>query len=206
MQSALSFRGAEITTATVQVNTLTLAGKQMTLAVYRQIPIEWPINRDGTMRGDAWGTVNYHDSECSKHEIEYKTHLHVVWLKDGELRRQKVGTGEPGQPRHFRPFNSEAADRFLSASWCEQGHSTIFDWAMLRHSGHCRMYEFEIAGITCEANAPSMREGHECPPPGASSLAAKELHDELSVEAARRERWPVRIAELRALPQLYIAV
>jgi hypothetical protein len=75
---------ATITTARVEIKTLTIGGKQVTLAVFRQLPEEDWLDANGHPKGWAWGTVNYHpDSGCKL----WWGHLHVVWQKGGELRR-----------------------------------------------------------------------------------------------------------------------
>lgn len=78
---------AEIKTATVEIKTLSVSGKQVTLALFRQIEKRDIFNGDGTFAGIPWGTVNYHPDKCS----EDSYHVHVVWQKDNELRRCNVG-------------------------------------------------------------------------------------------------------------------
>lgn len=77
---------ASIKTATVEVKTLTLGGKQMTLSVFRQLQEEELIDMEtGQFRGLPWGTVNYHPDCRTGAE-----HLHVVWQKGSALRRATV--------------------------------------------------------------------------------------------------------------------
>lgn len=80
---ALTVQNAEITTATVEVKTLTISGKQVTLAVFRQLKEEDWLTESGEAVGPAWGTVNYHPDKCGD-KLE---HLHVVWQRASELRR-----------------------------------------------------------------------------------------------------------------------
>jgi hypothetical protein len=79
---------AIIKTTTVEIRTLTLNGKQMTLSVFRQLREEPVIDEDTLeLRGQPWGTVNYHpDADCKAG----RPHLHVVWQKGAELRRATV--------------------------------------------------------------------------------------------------------------------
>lgn len=85
----LTVHNAQISTATVEIKTLTISGKQVTLAVFRQL-IEQPlIASDGTLNGVPWGTVNYHPDKCSSDDPR---HWHVVWQDGGELRRSRVDT------------------------------------------------------------------------------------------------------------------
>jgi hypothetical protein len=80
----LTTHEAQVTTASVEVKTLTIRGKQVTLAVFRQLieedVIEWSsISTKGTL----WGMVNYHP-EPSGPSLP---HLHIVWQKEDTLRR-----------------------------------------------------------------------------------------------------------------------
>lgn len=80
---ALTVHNAEVKTATVEIKTLTISGKQVTLAVFRQLQIgDW--YRDEEQIGQGWGTVNYHPDGACKRAGE---HLDVVWQRGSELRR-----------------------------------------------------------------------------------------------------------------------
>jgi hypothetical protein len=85
MPKQLTVHNATVTTAAVEVRTLTLSGKQVTLAVFRQLREEPIIARDGTLNGVPWGYVNYHPDKC-----EGDSHLHVVWQRGDELLRSSV--------------------------------------------------------------------------------------------------------------------
>ncbi len=85
---------ASVRTATVEVKTLTISGKQVTLAVFRQLMMEWLLdNERNQLRGEVWGWVNYHQRECA----DYGEHRHVVWQKGDELR-QAIVTQNCGYP------------------------------------------------------------------------------------------------------------
>ncbi len=88
-RTPLTVHNAEIRTATVEIKTLTLTGKQVTLAVFRQLREETLVDYDGTLSGTPWGTVNYHPDKCA----ERPAHFHVVWQKGSELRRSSVHRG-----------------------------------------------------------------------------------------------------------------
>src|SRR5262245_11222553 len=77
---------ATVKTAAVEVKSLTISGKQVTLAVFRQLLNEDLIDeRTGDLSGVPECTVNYFWGDC--HE---GAHLHVVWQKGTELRRSCV--------------------------------------------------------------------------------------------------------------------
>lgn len=88
MSPPLNVQNAQVSTAKVEIKTLTISGKQVTLAVFRQLIEEQLIAENGRLKGVAWGTVNYHPDKC--HDDD--PHWHVVWQLGNELRRSKVST------------------------------------------------------------------------------------------------------------------
>jgi hypothetical protein len=107
----LTVHNAEVKTAAVEIKTLTISGKQVTLAVFRQLKEELLIADDGTLNGVPWGTVNYHPDKCG----DKAEHWHVVWQKGLELRRSAVRKSLAPY-RDNTPFACDAADEWL-ASW-----------------------------------------------------------------------------------------
>ncbi len=83
---ALTVHNAEIRTATVEVKTLTLGGKQVTQSVFKQLQDRDLITNDGRLNGQPWGRVNYHPEKCSGDAA----HLHVVWQVGTDLFRARV--------------------------------------------------------------------------------------------------------------------
>lgn len=72
-----------IKTAAIEVKVMKIGNRQVTLAVFRQLPEEDIIDPvTGELRGMPWGRVNYH-VDCEGQS----THLHVVWQRGNELRR-----------------------------------------------------------------------------------------------------------------------
>ncbi|WP_326826444.1 hypothetical protein [Streptosporangium sp. NBC_01756] len=102
MTKILTTQNAQITTAIVAVETLTISGKQVTQSVFRQLLEERLISSSGELRGTPWGIVNYcPDPSCKTSPREAAiygpnpAHIHVVWQKDNELRRTTVWTKRP---------------------------------------------------------------------------------------------------------------
>lgn len=83
---------ATVKTASVEVKTLTISGRQVTLAVFRQLELSSLIDPDGpTLRGIPWGRINYHGAQdCEARGCG--SHIHVVWQEGDELRRDSVPT------------------------------------------------------------------------------------------------------------------
>lgn len=121
---------ATIRTASVEVKTLTLGKKQMTLSVFRQLPREHIMDPDTmTLRGTPWGIVNYFWDGCGYCKSDGE-HLHVVWEKGGRLFRACVGTlwQEDSDEVRGDPVALAAIDEDGETSWCSHpdyaGHYT----------------------------------------------------------------------------------
>ncbi len=83
----LTTEDVTITTLSIEVKVMKIGKRQVTLAVFRQLPDEPIIHPDtGNLKGIPWGRVNYH-VDC---EHMPTSHFHVVWQKDTELRRSLV--------------------------------------------------------------------------------------------------------------------
>ncbi len=121
MNPPLNVHNAQISTVKVEVKTLTISGKQVTLAVFRQLIDELLIAEDGRLKGVAWGTVNYHPDKCS----DDPPHWHIVWQLGDELRRAKVSAA-------YKPeevFWSKALTYLHAASihhWLVTGETRYF--------------------------------------------------------------------------------
>lgn len=86
--TSIVIENAKIHTATIEIKTLTIKDKQITLSVFRQIPYEDIIDGSNiylNLNGTPWGTVNYYWGEDKdKSSLNYH---HVVWQKDDDLKR-----------------------------------------------------------------------------------------------------------------------
>lgn len=102
----LTVQNAAITTASVEIKTLTVSGKQVTLAVFRQLQERPLVLEDGTLAGQPWGVVNYHPDKCSGDPA----HWHVVWQEGSDLRRGTVSVVPV-----FGAFRTLAADQFFAS-------------------------------------------------------------------------------------------
>lgn len=96
----INVQEANINTINVEVKSLTINGKQVTLAVFRQLQEELLVSSELTLLGTPWGKVNYHPDKCS----DTKEHIHIVWQKGSELRRSSLSQRIEGQ--HYRAENS----------------------------------------------------------------------------------------------------
>lgn len=137
----LTAENAVIKTAFVEVKTLTISGKQVTLAVFRQLPKEDLISlRDLKMNGVPWGHVNYHPDKCS----EASTHLHVVWQKTTQLLRATV----PRRVDHLYPYEGNI-----------QTHAS--EWAVSKLDGTLRCPQCDERFTHLEFTRTICRNGHK---------------------------------------------
>ena len=186
----LTVQTAEIKTATVEIRTLTVSGKQVTQAVFRQLREEMLIDYDGEFAGQPWGTVNYHPDKCGD-----KEHLHVVWQRAAELRRCRV------LRTPWDHLWTEEADVLAAAAYCANGHRAP-EW-IYPFRDEC---QFVWDGLACAANRPLLDVAdHTCTGEDFDELLGF-MSAAVAAEAVRRQRHQARWAELQALPQLFIAV
>ena len=219
---------AKITTATVEIQTLTINGKQMTLAVFRQLQQEDIFDEEkGRLKGVPWGIVNYFWGDCQPN------HLHVVWQKGNELRRACVY--EKGRFQKLEKEAQRLAKRHL-ASLVLVGKSPFNEQDLThlsRHTGgwfhvsktaiYLRYSDpiMEVARIKCRQheNLPDMY--------GLDKMRLEELESKLVgeydasldtdrtwselLEVERQyheklEQWERIYKEMADLPQLFIAL
>ena len=119
MTLAISIHEAKINTVSVQIKTLTVTGKQVTLAVFRQ------IQRENIKAGDwgdpiLWGHVNYHTKDCP-----HGRHVHVVWQKGDELRKADVTPPDVSMNDDYDIYDVPSAGAWIVAAvaegWCFKG-------------------------------------------------------------------------------------
>jgi len=78
---------AVIKTAQVEIKALTVGGKQVTLAVFRQLDQKVIIDYETQkLNGVAWGRFNYHPDKCG----DSSEHLHIVWQQGNQLFRDSI--------------------------------------------------------------------------------------------------------------------
>ena len=130
MTLAISINEAKINTVSVQVKTLTVSGKQVTLAVFRQIQDERLKSGDW---GEPvlWGRVNYHTKDCPDGE-----HLHVVWQKDDQLRKADVQPPEIKMNAYYDSYDVPSSGSWIMAAVAE---GWTFDGHYARHGREVRV-------------------------------------------------------------------
>src|SRR5258707_3932356 len=110
MGKVIKIRDAQIRTVSMEIKSMTIDDRQVTLALFRQLIEEDLISRAGTLNGLPWGFVNYHPGKCADSKLE---HWHIVWQKGDELRRAT----ELQEPR-FGPLCSDLIDQWANVSVC----------------------------------------------------------------------------------------
>lgn len=200
MTRPLTVHNAQITTAAVEVKTLTISGKQVTLAVFRQLQEAELVAPDATLNGVPWGLVNYHPDKCSSGP----PHVHVVWQQGTELRRARVDSPS-ASPR----FWGESFDSFVAAARCrDEGHRRP-GWLSVAGIGSGTVeWHFVADGLRCVVDSvgPDGSRDHECPSEDELLAAEAEFWREIKAEKERRVQLRQQWDALNALPQLFIAV
>jgi hypothetical protein len=234
MTKQLTVHNATINTAAVEVKTLTISGKQVTLAVFRQLREEQLIAQDGTFNGTPWGWVNYHPDKCDGDKIE---HLHVVWQRGTDLLRSRVNV----KPVFPKTVQWPEANRLLTArvarwiagvdSECpirrEDQRHLVDQLVWQEEAGVAVLAEVSYNAKNAAWWAQRKTELHEGTQawtegqvhattaiknlqaelgdvPYAEML--REYHQKVQVEVQRRRAHRARRKELAELPQLFIAV
>jgi hypothetical protein len=83
----IAAKEAIIKTAAVEIKTLAVSGKQVTLAVFRQMDQETLLDYEHqTLNGIPWGRVNYHPDNCSSSD----DHIHIVWQRGSNIYRDII--------------------------------------------------------------------------------------------------------------------
>ena len=104
----LTTREAQISTVAVEIKALRIGSKQMTQAVFRQLPHSPVIDRyTGVITGTPWGRVNYFWGDC------LPDHLHIVWEDQGQLYRSCVWHPEERYPRALEGLQGLALAQLL---------------------------------------------------------------------------------------------
>lgn len=216
--SKLIVQNAEIKTAAVEVKTLTISGKQVTLAVFRQLKEVELVDHDGALKGTPWGSVNYHPDKCA----DSSSHLHIVWQFGTELRRAMVKAPKFGQRDVFVDGGTGAAwlDVAITDGWRPDG-DRVMDYltvsfgtrplaAYIRVDAEAqkalwpaRTWDGKVMNeVKLSAALDEIRNRVST----TRDIAAASIAAELDAEQARRERHHARWRELLDLPQLFIAV
>lgn len=114
----ITTENASLKTATVEIKCLSVSGKQMTLAVFRQLPLKKLINSDTlALSGVPWGRVNYCTKEC---EDVQGVHLHIVWQEGSCLYRDILSSRAPSLTEyleHKHPAIAQESVKVGAENW-----------------------------------------------------------------------------------------
>jgi hypothetical protein len=207
----LTTQNATITTATIQVQALTIGRKQVTQSVFRQLSEEPLIADNGTLNGEPWGLVNYHPDKCG----DFEEHVHVVWQRGTQLLRSAIYA--PPFARH----HTKAAGAFAEAAIAE-GAQTC--WAVSRELASENVDDFFVGRPSYQGASAHVRFRYqgvrffgEISPDAYMATrgdgdARQRVRNEITIQSteclkslpvvAYRAAWQA----LKELPQLFIAV
>lgn len=209
---------ATLRTASVDIKSLTVSGRQVTLAVFRQVQSELLVAEpDPELLGLPWGHVNYHPDKCG----DDGEHLHVVWQKADELRRAYVSRKVPEWERDERSDLSDIArtlvlKSLLAGEVCKvQNHVITSVRRGMRYDEYrshiCSYAEQFIAGTGSQYVHQALQDHleKECWSEylGWTLDELAEEYPRLFKDRERRvQRYQDLYTELAALDQLFIAV
>lgn len=108
----LNVQNATVTTATIEVKTLTIGARQVTQGIFKQLIEEPLIAEDGTLNGVPWGHVTWHPDGCTRDD-----HWHIVWQRGEDLRRAYVR-----KEVDFSTFACPQADALLAHHVSRMAH------------------------------------------------------------------------------------
>jgi hypothetical protein len=207
----LTTQNASITTVAVEVQALTISGKQVTQSVYRQLREARLIAHDGTLNGVPWGFVNH----CPERQYwndaagEFRpcnngsAHLHIVWQYGAELYRSRITP----PPLWYRPLSASWGDGYAQALYCLNDHNYSNELRQIS-SGGCLAALFTLDGMHCHASLPDnpRRDGHDCSTVGDLEACRDGLRGDIGREYDRRGKHKALWQSMKELPQLFIAV
>jgi hypothetical protein len=204
----LTTRNAQVMTATVEIQTLTVSNKQVTLALFRQLPDKPLVKGDGELNGQPWGWVNYHPD---RHGCEVGGHLHVVWQDGEQLCRARVD--RPDRPDAL--FYPDGAEDLVQALYCLNGHQYPPTLSRVHVEDRVR---FTVDGMPCATfNAPKTHltslqtvfgtaTDEPCWTEVGRDKVLALICEAVEAERTERERYLATWRTLTGLPQLFIAV
>jgi hypothetical protein len=115
----LNVQNATVTTATIEVKTLTIGARQVTQGIFKQLIEEPLIAEDGTLNGVPWGHVNYCSDDCGSYHYRDsrpgvqrdwdRGHRHFIWQRGTTLYRcvvYSVDAESRGRLQHRRDVDS----------------------------------------------------------------------------------------------------
>lgn len=137
----ITVHDATIKTATVAVKALTISGKQVTLAVFEQLERETLLDPEtGELRGLPWGRVNYYRKPCEP------DHLHVVWQRGEDLRRDCVYERRSAETRAYNEIVHEINKNIEVLSKVYLMAEILADSEKMRHFGTYKEPPYRISG------------------------------------------------------------
>jgi hypothetical protein len=109
-QKLVSVEDVTIQTAAVEIKTMLIGKKQMTVGMFRQLPsldIMDVKDDEIELQGVVWGHVNHHNSECVNLD-----HLHVVWQNGHVLYQSSIYHSVPSRYDRI-PEGGDVVDKRL---------------------------------------------------------------------------------------------
>jgi hypothetical protein len=154
MERILTTQEATVQTVHVEIQALKVGKKQVTQALFRQLPYEDLLDTDTVqLRGVPWGHVRYW-WEGDGSIFEQGPRLHIVWQRGNELRRAAVyERPDRGHMADYRQTIQDAVDdwfllRLMTAKHFEgREHYTVMSKPDVKLEGHPVHLGFDTAAL-----------------------------------------------------------
>lgn len=231
--AVLTTHEATVQTAQVEIQVLKVGKKQVTMGLFRQLPLQPLLHRTTLVRqGNAWGHVNYWWVEDGSPPSS-GTRLHVVWEAGGALYRDIVTKEPEWRYRNAWRLREEALMTNLFLAWLATAgtEEVIEQWSSI-HQGAITIDGKALhVAIPDECRGVVQRYEARLAAPGAHShdvndidqayrdllqsrdllgKSQEQLYGEVESHQVKvqryRERWEAEWTALSLLPQLFIAV
>lgn len=208
----ISVENAQINTVGIEVKSLTLNGKQVTLSVFKQIIEEDLIDADNEecdeednllniyeYNGEPWGIVHYFWQKEIKEPNDY---LHVLWQKGKELRRCVIKKDKSKFIKYLKDYKYEISHQESEMDFLKYYRAiNKSQWEKIDPDHNFTQFEVNLKYIELHRSKEEYNEVHN------KYLELKKIRNE-KMESIKKEieNLDKIFLPLLELPQLFIAV
>lgn len=157
-ETVLHVSDVAITTATVEIQVIRIGAKQMTLAVFRQLPHKDIFDDWGSLLADPWGWINY-DWNGPQQPF--------IYSYDGVLYRCNVNIKECDSPKVLaqskRQWNSKhseydlvATGKWIVAGGWDRDYSNFSGYEFESESGAKDYLQYHLKSVATLKTAPQL--------------------------------------------------
>jgi len=201
MKAKLTAETASLKTVVVEVKALVIGKRQVTLAVFRQLPKEDIFDFEGTLKGVPWGHVNYFwGALWGDFHAEATVHHNIIWQREDQLLRCIVSSHDYALGCKPAGYNKAHKDPIREGNqWCNYKNRYIVN-------GLSKKAEDVLAcvGVYVDRDEDSIM---NIPVKDRAEYVRKLMDQALDAQLAEKKRWHDSYTKLTSgLEQLFIAV